>query len=447
MKDIVAMKKLKESLTTQAETLLAKHASEAEKLAGQMRLGLAITCLIGAVWCWQKVPSAAPLYLIYAAVWLVAMLAGKLRAQRGASGLNTLIDITLVHLGLLAFIVKGYFPWLGGGIALFYFPILLAAASQYRAWLIVKAGAYATLGCLALMLYAGSPPGFKVAVLALTTFAGFTAAFKPKSLLTTFAHQAAEQGYALAAQQKEAELTAQVHQLFMSKPIVELPMVWCSSKHGAGTETVGDYYQIFETARGPLIIVGDLPGRHIEALSGIALLHQQLLQIVGRETELPKIATELNQYLFEKYQGRRPFTCVLATWEGEQMRYVNAGHLPIIQLNRQHEPTQLPVNNDAALGVKPDATFTESSVPFPARDLALLYTDGLYAKVTDNREEGSAEVERLAAQFGSAEVTTLCHRIFDCAQPGYDSLKDDATMVVIRRQPGAVAAAAESKAG
>ncbi len=434
------MKKLKESLVTQADNLLAKHASEAESLASQVRLGLAITCLAGAVWSWQKAPNVAPLYLIFAAVWLVAMFAGKLRAKQGASDANTLIDITLVHLGLLAFIVKRYFPWLGGGIALFYFPILLAAALRYRAWLVVKAGAYATIGCLALMLYAGSPPWFKVAALALTTFVGFTAAFKPKSLLTTLAQQAAEQGYALGSQQKETELTAQIHQVFMGEPIVELPLIWSSSKHSAGTETVGDYYQVFETARGPLVVVGDLPGRGVEALSGIALLHQELLQIVNREAELPKIAAELNQYLCKKYNGSRLFPCAFARWEGEQMHYVNAGHLPIIQLNRQQESQQLPVNNDIALGAKPDATFTESVVPFPARDLALLYTDGLYAKVTNSREEGSAEVERLAAQFSSAEVTTLCHRIFDCAQPGYEPLKDDATMVVIRRQPQAVSA-------
>jgi hypothetical protein len=438
------MKKLKESLTTQVNELLAKHASEAEKLASQVRLGLAITCLAGAAWSWRKVPGATSLYLIFAAVWLVAMFAGKLRAKRGASDVGTLIDITLVHLGLLAFIVKGYFPWLGGGIALFYFPVLLAAAARYRAWLVVKAGAYATFGCLALTLYAGSPPGFKVAALLLTTFAGFAAASKPKSLLSGFAQRAAEQGYALGAQQKEADLTAQIHQVFMAKPIVDLSLIWCSSKHGAGTETVGDYYQIFETARGPLVVVGDLAGRGVEALSGIALLQQKLLQLVSQETELPEIAGELNRHLCETYEGSRPFPCVLARWEDEQMHYVNAGHLPIIQINRQQEPKQLPVNNEVALGLKPDATFTESVVPFPARDLALLYTDGLYAKLTDSREHGSAEVERFARQFGGAEVTTLCHRIFDCAQPGYDPLKDDATMVVIRRQP--VKAGEEAKA-
>ena len=41
----------------------------------------------------------------------------------------------------------------------------------------------------------------------------------------------------------------------------------------------------------------------------------------------------------------------------------------------------------------------------------------------------------MAERFSSGEVTTLCHRVFDCAQPGYDPIKDDATVVVIRRQP------------
>jgi hypothetical protein len=435
------MKKLKNSLPQQAEELLAQHAQQTESLAGQVRLGLGLICLAAAVWSWQKSPNAAPTYLLFATLWLVATFAARLRAS---SELNALIDITLVHLGLLAFIVQGFFPTLGGGVALFYFPILAAIAARFRAALLLKAGSYAALGCLALTLYAGSPPWFKVAAIALVTFVGFTASFKPKALLTELANKAAEQGYALGAQQQEAELTARIHQFFMPAPIVDLPLIWSSSKHGAGTETNSDYYHLFETARGPLAVVGDLPGRGLEGLSGVAQLHQKLLQLVNDTTGLPQLAAALNHYLFEQYKGYRPFTCVLAEWEGEQMRYVNAAHLPIIQINRQHEPQALPVNNDHALGAKPNATFVESVVPFPARDLALLYTDGLYAKLSESREKGVAEVERFARQFSGAEVTTLCHRIFDCAQPGLEPLKDDATLVVIRRQPAAVAA--ESKA-
>jgi hypothetical protein len=44
-------------------------------------------------------------------------------------------------------------------------------------------------------------------------------------------------------------------------------------------------------------------------------------------------------------------------------------------------------------------------------------------------------MEALAERFSGGEVTTLCHRVFDCAQPGLEPIKDDATVVVIRRQP------------
>src|SRR5262249_60333079 len=105
-------------------------------------------------------------------------------------------------------------------------------------------------------------------------------------------------------------------------------------KHGAGTETSGDYFQIFDTPRGPLVIVGDLGGQGFEAVGEVAEMSRRLRRIVSREANLPKILEELNGYLWEQYQGRRPFTCVLAEWEGEQMRYVNAGHLPMIQMSK-----------------------------------------------------------------------------------------------------------------
>jgi serine phosphatase RsbU (regulator of sigma subunit) len=130
------------------------------------------------------------------------------------------------------------------------------------------------------------------------------------------------------------------------------------------------------------------------------------------------------------------------------MRYANAGHLPMIQMSKPQgaqiiSHKQLPVTC-GPVGALPRSTFAESAVPFPARDQLVIYTDGLFAKVTDSRDKGVSEIEALAEKFSGAEVTTLCHRIFDCAQPGYDPNKDDSTVVVIRRQPAA--ASAEGKA-
>ena len=65
----------------------------------------------------------------------------------------------------------------------------------------------------------------------------------------------------------------------------------------------------------------------------------------------------------------------------------------------------------------------------------IVYTDGLFSKLASDREKGIAEIEAMAGRFSGGEVNTLCHRIFDCAQPGYDRTADDATIVVVRRQP------------
>ena len=70
----------------------------------------------------------------------------------------------------------------------------------------------------------------------------------------------------------------------------------------------------------------------------------------------------------------------------------------------------------------------------------MLFTDGLYAKLTVDREQGIAEVEGLAERFSNGEVNTICHRVFDCAQPGLEEPTDDSTLVVVRRQPRAAEA-------
>ncbi len=60
------------------------------------------------------------------------------------------------------------------------------------------------------------------------------------------------------------------------------------------------------------------------------------------------------------------------------MHYVNAGHLPTIRLSKQQR-SQLPVTS-GAVGASEQATFTEEMITFPARDLLLVYTDGVYSE-------------------------------------------------------------------
>ncbi len=448
----VVMKQLKDRLPRQVDEALNEQARAAESWTTKTRSLFAVVFAASAIWSWNNPSNAKYVYLQLTAAWMVMAAVGAvLKKSPGANfTMMTMIDLTIVHLGLAAFAWQGLFPGLGSEIFLCYFPILAIAANRRHMMATLKAALYAGAGYAAISLWVGISPLFHVALLFMTAFVFVAGSRKSKDLTVNIAGKAIEEAFDLGARQKEFDLVQKAHQLFLPPSIVDLPEIWVSSKHGAGTETGGDYFHIFETPDGPLVAVGDLGGRGFEALGEVADLHQRMVRVISRETNLSKILEELNVYLREKYEGRRTFTCALARWEGEKMLYVNAGHLPMIQMSKPQgaqiiSHKQLPVTC-GPVGARAEATFTESTVPFPARDQLVIYTDGVFAKVTESRDKGVSEVEALAEKFSGAEVTTLCHRIFDCAQPGYDPNKDDSTVVVIRRQPVAAPASAEGKA-
>ncbi len=442
--DIIAVKQLKDRLPKLVDSALDVHARAADNWAGKVRLIFAIVSAAAALWFWNSGSNAKFIYLALAIIWLVVTIAVNLRSKNGVSDsivtATTMIDLTVVHLGLLAFVQQGLFPNIGSGLFLCYFTILAVASTRYRIGLVITAGIYAMVVYGVISFYAGVAPWFSLSMLAATILVFVMGSRKPKNLMVEIAGDALQQAFELGAKRKELDLTAEVHQLFMPPRIVDLPMIWSASKHGAGAETSGDYFHIFEADRSPIVVIGDLPGRGFEAIDQIAQLHMELEKIIARESNLMKISEELNAYIWNKYQGRKQFTCVIARWEGEQMHYINAGHLPAIQFSKQ-EHKQLPVTSQA-LGTRQQAEFKEEAVPFPARDLLILYTDGSYGKLTDDRKQGANEIETLAEKFHVGEVNTLCHRIFDCAQPGIEQNSDDSTVVVIRRQPATASASA-----
>lgn len=437
--NVIPIKQLKDALPKQVDAALDQHAMLAEGLATRVRYLFALLFILSAVWTWNHHSTARYLYLAFAGIWIVFALVVSRLMKSGTSDAvvsrTTFIDTTIVHLAILAFVQQGLFPKIGPGIFLCYFPVLAVAANRYRIGLVLATAIYAAAGYLAVSLYSGNSPWFRIAVLAVTTFVLIAGSRKPKTLVVDVATTAMQNAFDSGFKNSEQEMSARIHQILMSPPIVDLPEIWSSSKHGVGSVTSGDCYQIFETDQGPIFVIGDLTGNGLDAVTDVARLNQALTRITGRTAGLSAIAQELNKYLWETYQGKKSFTCILARWHGEEIDYLNAGHLPAIQVGKQ-ERKQLPATC-GPLGLKQQDEFKMEVLPFPHRDLLVAFTDGLYARLTADREKGIAEIESFINKFSGAEITTLCHRIFDCAHPGFEQNKDDSTVVVIRRQPGA----------
>jgi hypothetical protein len=438
-----AVKLIKKTLSGRIDAALGEHVQSTERWAGYVRLFFLLHFSFAAGWSWGEPGPSRLILLGIAGAWLAEIVLltvwQKGAPRSGQVVLNTFLDVTILHLGLLAWWWQGLFPAEGAGLFFCYFPLLALAANRYRMGLVLLVGGYAVLFYGLLSLMAGSNAGWRLAMLGITTLVLVIGSRRPKRLVGEVSEEAVDSAYRLGVDQTTLSMAEQAHALVLPPPIVELPGLWCSGKHGPGLHTNGDFYGVFETAEGPMLVVGELGGEDFEALRAISSLRQELTGILAREAALPAILQALNSYLVKKYRGRRSLACLLARWEGEQMRYINAGLLPMIQMSKpqgaqavnQHS---LPVTTDA-IGVVEEIAVEESVVPFPVRDLMVVYTDGVFAKLTSDREKGIAEIEAMAERFSGGEVNTLCHRIFDCGQPGLERNPDDSTVIVVRRQP------------
>ena len=433
----IALKILKGDLPKKVDAVLGEEAVLAERWASRVRLFFAIIFAVAAYRSWSDPSSRKYIFLGLSACWLIALVLVHLRMRREAPEslitLTTLADFTIVNFGLLVFVWQHPYASPAAGLYICYFPLLAVAALRYRASLVIIAGLYAGLFYALVGLIGIGNPWFRVAMLELTMLICALGSRRPKDLMVGVAGGAVQDAFNIGAKQRQVEMNNLFHEAIFPQAIIDLPQIWCSSKHEAGVQTGGDYYHVFETERGPLVVVGDLNGDGIEIVREVERLHQHLNGIVAVQSSLTRILDQLNAYLWLEGKGKCRFTCILSRWEGDTIEYVNAGHLPAIHLSKEQR-SQLPVTCRSA-GEVQDTTFVAQTVPFPARDLLLIYTDGLCSRLGDNRESCVAEIEALADRFSHGEVNTLCHRVFECAQPGLEEPKDDCTLVVVRRQP------------
>src|SRR5215831_17933217 len=209
------MKQLKDRLPKQVDEALNEQARAAEGWATKARSLFAVVFAASAIWTWNNPSSAKYVYLQLTAAWIVMAAVGAALRKSPDANLTamTMIDLTIVHLGLAAFVWQGLFPGSGSDIFLCYFPILAIAANRHRVSPALKAAAYAGAGYAAISLWGGSSPWFRVTLLFMTAFIFMAGSRKPKGLTVDIAGKAIEEAFDLGAGQREVDLVQKAHQL------------------------------------------------------------------------------------------------------------------------------------------------------------------------------------------------------------------------------------------
>ncbi len=166
----------------------------------------------------------------------------------------------------------------------------------------------------------------------------------------------------------------------------------------AGSLVAGDWYDALPLPDGQLLlVVGDIAGHGIEAVTGMVAARNALRGLAVTGAEPHELLGQLN-YAACLFTEGVTGTVVCGRYDPwtRVFRWARAGHLPPV-LVRGGVAVVQPGPEGMMLGVEPDAEFEPATLPLRAGDTLLLYTDGLI-------ERRAASISDALAEFAAAAV-------------------------------------------
>jgi serine phosphatase RsbU (regulator of sigma subunit) len=166
----------------------------------------------------------------------------------------------------------------------------------------------------------------------------------------------------------------------------------------AGSLVAGDWYDALQLPGGDLLlVVGDIAGHGIEAVTGMVAARNALRGLAVTGADPAELIGRLNDTtcLFtEEVTGT--VICGRYSPRSRMLRWARAGHLPPV-LVRDGTATVQPMPEGMLLGVQPDAGYEQLCLQLRPHDTLLFYTDGLI-------ERRAASISDALAEFAAAAV-------------------------------------------
>jgi PAS domain S-box-containing protein len=218
-------------------------------------------------------------------------------------------------------------------------------------------------------------------------------------------------------------------------PGVETAVVFEAA--GEGIEVGGDFFDIFETPDGWLVLVGDVAGKGSEAASFTVQIRHSVRALTIGPWQPDAVLKQANELLLQGGPGERFATAVLAklvpNGDALQLGLSVAGHPPAVLTG--DDGSRL-LGEGPLLGVWGDSSFELEEENLEPRGTLLLYTDGLL-EAGEVAEHMSVEElkARVAGQPGRPATATAEELRADALRRSHGHLKDDLVIVALRAKP------------
>ena len=220
-------------------------------------------------------------------------------------------------------------------------------------------------------------------------------------------------------------------------PGVETAIVFEAA--GEGIEVGGDFYDVFETADGWMILIGDVAGKGSEAATFTAQIrHSVRAMVLDGKWRPDSVLGRLNELLLRGGIGDRFASAVLAKLrpdgDGMEIELSNGGHPPPILLC-DGGPRLL--GHGPLLGVWADPGFELETARLGPGNTFLLYTDGLLeAGKVEDHIDSRALAEELA-RSRDEPLSEMTERLrADALRRSSGRLEDDLVLLALQSRGG-----------
>ncbi|MFD5038805.1 SpoIIE family protein phosphatase [Streptomyces sp. NPDC058377] len=216
---------------------------------------------------------------------------------------------------------------------------------------------------------------------------------------------------------------------------------------GTDAAVGGDWYDVITLGAGrTALVIGDVMGRGVRAAAVMGQL-RTAVRAYARLDLPPHEVLQLLDVLAAEIDASQIATCAYAVHDPNEghLVYASAGHLPILvcdedgTVHRAEDPTGPPLGTGGTGGTG-GWVHTSGTIPLPPGSTAVLYTDGLVERRSEDIDEGVAALERaLSGAKGTPQV--VCDRLIRSL--GVTAEHDDDVAVLVVQHPARTGTSAE----
>jgi sigma-B regulation protein RsbU (phosphoserine phosphatase) len=203
----------------------------------------------------------------------------------------------------------------------------------------------------------------------------------------------------------------------------------------------GDYYDLFEPARGFLAIaLGDVAGKGLGPALVMAHLHTLIRSRLPTQfADLAGLVANLNAHLLAVLPEEMFVTLFLAVVELDtgRMVYVNAGH-PSPLLIQSGVPVAELAEGGTILGILPGSDYVVGDAWLPPDSVLTVFSDGVTEAQAPHGEQFQLRrVREVLQEAGDSPAAAIVKQLVAAVErfTGRTEPADDVSLVIVRREP------------